>query len=150
MVTQSAFHPRRGLVADPGQSARDSTHSSTSKSTQGPLACLAMPQEPLPPLGWQGSGKGSRLTDLNRWPSLYKDLSCESECGASDFSCVSASKINPFINLLVIPPSRLDAFDGFWHVCSLQGLCYPCWLGLFAVVRFLWTDEDAQYPDMVL
>ena len=30
-----------------------------------------MPQEPLPPLGWKGSGMGSRLTDLNRWPSLY-------------------------------------------------------------------------------
>jgi len=68
-----------------------------------------MPQEPQPPLGWQGSGMGSRLTDLNRWPSLYNDSLCETHCAAVVLGCVCDLKVNRLINLLLKPYQLKDA-----------------------------------------
>jgi hypothetical protein len=58
------------------------------------------------------SGMGSRLTDLNRWPSLYNDSHFEIHCAARDFGCVVDSLVNRLINLLLNLLCLLDT--GFW------------------------------------
>ena len=41
----------------------------------------------------------SRLTDLNRWPSLWNDSRHEIYCAASNLGCVAEFLINQLIDL---------------------------------------------------
>ena len=44
---------------------------------------------------------GSRLTDLNLWPSLYNDSGFEIRCTAGLLCCVCDLKVNRLINFLI-------------------------------------------------
>ena len=58
-------------------------------------------RDPLQALPRNRSEPESRLTDLNRWPSLYNDSRFEIHCAAVDLGCTVDFLINCLINLLL-------------------------------------------------
>ena len=96
---------RHGIAKGPGSQFLSTVNQPISHpgiNPQGPIR-FPTPQDPLKALRCNPSKSKSRLTDLNRWPSLYNDSCFEIYCVASDLGCVVDFLINRLINLLVNP-----------------------------------------------